>query len=56
MVGHARAIAQVLPPVETAGLTLADVPALRDRVRDMISEARNALLRELGPDPLPVPV
>jgi hypothetical protein len=53
MVGHARAIARVLPPVETAGLTLDDVPALRERVRDMIAEARAALLRELGPDPVP---
>ncbi|HKP74049.1 MAG TPA: lysophospholipid acyltransferase family protein [Longimicrobiaceae bacterium] len=50
LVGHARAIARVLPPVETAGLTLADVPALRDRVRDMIAEARAALIRELGAD------
>ena len=54
LVGRARAIARVLPPVETAGLTLADVPALRDRVRDMIADARAALLRELGPD-LPEP-
>jgi len=48
LVGRARAIARVLPPVETAGLTLADVPALRDRVRDMIADARAALIRELG--------
>jgi len=53
MVGHARAIARVLPPVETAGLTMDDVPELRERVRDMIAEARVALLRELGPDPVP---
>jgi 1-acyl-sn-glycerol-3-phosphate acyltransferase len=43
----ARAIARVLPPVETHGLTLADVPALRERVREMIDSARNELLREL---------
>lgn len=56
LVGRARAIARVLPPVETAGLTLDDVPALRERVRAMIAEARAALLRELGPDGMPVPV
>jgi 1-acyl-sn-glycerol-3-phosphate acyltransferase len=50
----ARAIARVLPPVETAGLTLADVPALRDRVRAMIDSARDELLRELGPQNGPV--
>ena len=55
MVGHARAIARVLPPVETVGLTLDDVPELRERVRAMIADARTALLRELGPDPLPAP-
>jgi 1-acyl-sn-glycerol-3-phosphate acyltransferase len=49
VLGRANAIARVLPPVETAGLTLDDVPALRDRVRQMISEARAGLLRELQP-------
>ena len=44
----ARAEVRVLPPVETAGLTVADVPALRERVRGMIDEARLALRRELG--------
>ena len=48
LVGRARAVARVLPPVETAGLTLDDVPALRDQVRAMIAEARAALLRELS--------
>lgn len=47
LVGRADAIAQVLPPVETAGLTIDDVPALRDRVREMIIEARAGLVREL---------
>jgi 1-acyl-sn-glycerol-3-phosphate acyltransferase len=57
LVGRARAIARVLPPVETTGLTLADVPALRDRVRDMIVEARLALQRELALEaPLPAPL
>ena len=44
----ARAEVRVLPPVETAGLTVADVPALRERVRGMIDDARLALRRELG--------
>lgn len=48
LVGRARAVARVLPPVETAGLTLDDVPALRDKVRAMIAEARATLQRELG--------
>jgi 1-acyl-sn-glycerol-3-phosphate acyltransferase len=48
MVNRARAVAHVLPPIETAGLTLADVPALRERVRDMIGEARDGLFRELA--------
>jgi 1-acyl-sn-glycerol-3-phosphate acyltransferase len=47
MVGRANAIARVLPPIETTGLTIADVPALRDRVRDLIIEARAGLDREL---------
>jgi 1-acyl-sn-glycerol-3-phosphate acyltransferase len=38
------ATVRVLEPVETAGLGPADVPALRDRVRDTIERAR----RELG--------
>jgi len=47
VMNRARAVARVLPPVETIGLTLDDVPALRERVRTMIAEAREALLREL---------
>lgn len=49
VLGRANAIARVLPPVETVGLTLDDVPALRERVRTMISEARAGLIRELQP-------
>ena len=45
-----RAVAEVrvLEPVETTGLTVADVPALRERVRGIIDEARSTLARELG--------
>src|SRR5215210_4585552 len=34
--GRSVAEVQILDPVETAGLTLADVPALRTRIRDLI--------------------
>ena len=40
--------ARVLAPIETAGLTLDDLPALRDRTRAVIDEARHAIERELG--------
>ena len=45
-----RSVAEVraLAPVPTEGLTIADVPALRDRVRDMIVAGRAELLRELA--------
>ncbi len=42
--GRSTAEVRVLEPVPTAGLTLDDVPALRDRVRDQIAAARTALL------------
>ncbi len=48
--GRARAVARVLEPVETTGMTLDDVPALRDRVRASIIEARSDLLNRLGSD------
>jgi 1-acyl-sn-glycerol-3-phosphate acyltransferase len=41
--GRSVAEVRVLEPVETTGITLADVPALKARVRDMIVEARDAL-------------
>jgi 1-acyl-sn-glycerol-3-phosphate acyltransferase len=41
--GRSTAVVTVLDPIETAGLTLDDVPALKDRVRALIAEARAAL-------------
>lgn len=46
--GKARAIAQVLPPIPTTGLTLADLPTLRDRSRDTIAAALPALRARTG--------
>ena len=43
IMGRARAEVRVLPPIETAGLTLDDVGALRDRVRDLIVRSRGEL-------------
>lgn len=45
-----RAVAEVrvLEPVETAGLTVEDVPELRERVRAMIGDAAARLRGELG--------
>jgi 1-acyl-sn-glycerol-3-phosphate acyltransferase len=40
---RATAVVTVLPPVDTTGLTAADVPALKERVRRMIADARAAL-------------
>jgi 1-acyl-sn-glycerol-3-phosphate acyltransferase len=45
---RANAVCRVLDPIETAGMTLDDLPALRDRVRDIIGEAVEALRHELG--------
>jgi 1-acyl-sn-glycerol-3-phosphate acyltransferase len=45
---RARARCHVLPPIDTAGLTLADVPALREQTRARIEAARRALAAELG--------
>jgi 1-acyl-sn-glycerol-3-phosphate acyltransferase len=42
---HARV--RVLDPIDVTGLTLDDVPALRERARALIEEARVALAREL---------
>jgi len=43
-----RAIVEVLPPVETAGLTGRDLPELKERVRASIEAARDALRKEIG--------
>ena len=44
---RAIAEARVLEPIETAGMTLADVAALRDEARARIAAARDQLRREL---------
>lgn len=46
MFERADAEVRVLEPVETDGLTLDDVPELRERVRSMIAEARAKLLAD----------
>ena len=46
-IGPSIAVVEVLTPVEKTGLTPADVPALKERVRAMIVEARDRLAREL---------
>jgi len=45
---RARAEARVMPPIETAGMSLADVEELKNRVRDLIAATRAELQRELG--------
>lgn len=47
-IGKARAEVRVLEPIPTTGLTLADVPALRERVRAQIQEERDRLAAQLG--------
>lgn len=44
----ARALAAHLDPIETTGMSLSDIPALKTRVRDAIEEGRRNLARELG--------
>jgi 1-acyl-sn-glycerol-3-phosphate acyltransferase len=48
-VAPATAEVRVLPPVDTTGLSLADVRSLRDRVRDQIAEARRTMQPESDP-------
>jgi 1-acyl-sn-glycerol-3-phosphate acyltransferase len=45
---RARAKARVLDAIPTAGLTHSDIPALRDRTREIIDTARRQLQSELG--------
>lgn len=51
LVSRSRAEVRVLPPIETDGLALADVPELRERVRTQIQEARRAQQERLGRRP-----
>jgi 1-acyl-sn-glycerol-3-phosphate acyltransferase len=46
--GRARAEVRVLEPISTEGMTLDDVPALRERTRALIGAARQTLFRELA--------
>ena len=46
--GRSAAEVRVLEPVDTAGLTLADVPSLKAQVRDRIVQARDALANRPG--------
>jgi 1-acyl-sn-glycerol-3-phosphate acyltransferase len=41
--GRSTAVVRVLEPIETTGLTAADVPALKDRVRRLIVDTRAEL-------------
>jgi 1-acyl-sn-glycerol-3-phosphate acyltransferase len=44
----ARAEVRALEPIPTEGLTLRDVPELRDRVRQLISDAREEMKGDKG--------
>jgi 1-acyl-sn-glycerol-3-phosphate acyltransferase len=44
----ARAIATHLEPIETVGMSMSDIPLLKQRVREVLDEGRKALARELG--------
>ena len=48
--GNAEAEVRVLEPISTEGMTMDDVGALRDRVRDVIVAARDDLRRKFGDD------
>jgi 1-acyl-sn-glycerol-3-phosphate acyltransferase len=45
--GRSVASVRVLEPVETAGLTPADVPALKERIRGMIVDGRTTLAADM---------
>lgn len=46
--GRSRAEVRVLEPIETTGLTIKDVPGLKERVRGLIVATRAQLAAELG--------
>jgi 1-acyl-sn-glycerol-3-phosphate acyltransferase len=46
--GRSTAVVEVLPPVETTGLTGADIPVLKEKVRSTIVAARDRLTRQLS--------
>jgi 1-acyl-sn-glycerol-3-phosphate acyltransferase len=46
--GPAKAVIRILEPVPTVGLTSADAPALTERVREQIAQARGELRQQLG--------
>ena len=45
---HSRAIAQLLEPLETTGLSFDDIGTLKARTRERIEQGRRALAKELG--------
>jgi 1-acyl-sn-glycerol-3-phosphate acyltransferase len=45
---RAKALAQVLDPIETTGMTLNDIPTLKAMARERIDLGRQALATELG--------
>jgi 1-acyl-sn-glycerol-3-phosphate acyltransferase len=51
--GPSTAVVHVLEPIETTGLTPADVPALKERVRGVILSARNRIAADLARDRKP---
>jgi 1-acyl-sn-glycerol-3-phosphate acyltransferase len=51
VMGEARAAARVLEPIETAHLTLDDLPALREQTRERIAKAAAELRDKLGVAP-----
>ncbi len=48
-IGHSIAEARVLAPVDTAGLTNADVPALKERIRMIIAEEKARMVAATAP-------
>jgi len=44
----AKAIAQLLEPIATSDMTLADIPRLKEMARERIEQGRRALAAELG--------